>query len=166
MNNVKCDSMLNSFKLVRKGEDIYWVLQIKVVEDTSIRTFTRQFGSDIDFNGAFDQSAVNDAWNKANFPLTDYNLEYMFTFDELRFPAKLVNLSATRKCSKDDTWSTEYILNLIADPDKDEIKKLAYFVKHKEEDPETGKKVLMTYNTALEDPKLYEDPISAQNENV
>lgn len=166
MNSVKCDSMLNSFKLVRKGEDVYWVLQIKVIEDTSIRTFTKQFGNDIDFNGAFDQSAVNDAWNKANFPLEDYNLNYMFSFDELKFPATLTSLSATRKESKDGTWSTEYLLNLVADPDKDEIKKLAYFVKHKEEDPDTGKKVIKFYDTALEDPSIYESDTSTTSDNA
>lgn len=163
MNNVKFDSFINAFSLVRKGEDVFWTLQVKVHEETSIRTFPRQFGSDIDFNGAFDQSAVNDAWNKANFPVSDYNLEYMFTFDTLRFPAKLMNISATRKQAKDDTWSTEYVLTLMADPDKDEIKKLAYFVKHKEVDPETGKKVVMTYNTALEDPAIYADETTETN---
>lgn len=152
MNNIKFDSVLNSFKLVRKGEDIYWLLQLKVVEETSIRTFPKQFGTDIDFNGAFDQSAVNDAWNKANFPLEDYNLNYMLTFGEISLNAKLINISATRKLTKDDNWSTEYILNIQADPDKDQIKKLAYLVKYKEESPETGKKVLINFDTLLEEP--------------
>lgn len=152
MNSIKCDSVLNSLKLVRSGEDIFWTIQLKVTEETSIRTFPKQFGNDIDFNGAFDQSAVNDAWNKVNVPVADYNLNYNLTFGELLFEAKLMNISAVRKLTKEDVWMTEYTVTLTCDPDKDTIKKLAYYVKHKEEDPETGKKVLMTYNTILEDP--------------
>ena len=38
------------------------------------------------------------------------------------------------------------------------IKNIAWYVKHKEPDPETGKKVLMIYNTVLED--LAENPIA------
>ena len=38
------------------------------------------------------------------------------------------------------------------------IKNIAWYVKHKEPDPETGKKVLMTYNTVLED--LEQNPIT------
>lgn len=152
MNTINIDSTLTSFKLIRKGEDIYWSMQLKVVEDTSIRTLPRQFQGDINFNGAFDQSAAQDAWEKLSIPLNDYNLNYTVDFSELRFDATLVNISATRKEQKEGGWATEYIFTLNCDPDKDQIKKLAWYVKHKEEDPETGKKVIVTYPTVLQEP--------------
>lgn len=158
MNTARFDSSLANFKLVKKGEDMFWILQMKVIEDTSIRSFPRQFQQDIDFNGAFDQSAAQDAWDKVNIPLDAYTLEYKVTFSELIFPAKLIGISATRKESNDGVWSTEYILSFVCDPEKDMIKNIAWYVKHKEPDPETGKKVLMTYNTVLED--LEENPIA------
>lgn len=152
MNTIEFDSTLTSFKLVRKGEDIYWLLQLKVIEDTSIRTLIKQFQGDIDFNGAFDQSAAQDAWEKLSIPLTDYNLDYVMDFSDLRLDAKLLNLSATRHEMKEGGWATEYVFTLMCDPDKDMIKKLAWFVKHKEEDPETGKKVIVTYPTVFAEP--------------
>ena len=122
MNTARFDSSLANFKLVKKGEDMFWILQMKVVEDTSIRSFPRQFQQDIDFNGAFDQSAAQDAWDKVNIPLDAYTLEYKVTFSDLVFPAKLIGISATRKESNDGVWSTEYILSFVCDPDKDMIK--------------------------------------------
>lgn len=158
MNTIKFDSSLTSFKLVRKGEDMFWILQAKIVEDTSIRTFPKQFHGDVDFNGAFDQSAAQDAWEKLIIPLGDYSLEYKMTFSDLLFDVKLNNLTAVRKELKEGGWITEYTLDFICDPEKDMIKNIAWYVKHKEEDPDTGKKVLMTYNTVLED--LEENPIA------
>lgn len=150
MNTIKFDSMLTSFKLVRKSEDIFWILQAKITETTSIRTFPRQFMGDIDFNGAFDQSAAQDAWEKLIIPLHDYSLNYSMTFSDLKFDVKLNNITAVRKELKEGGWITEYSLDFVCDPEKDMIKKIAWYVKHKEEDPETGKKVLMSYNTVLE----------------
>ena len=151
MNTIKFNSSLSNFKLVKKGEDMFWILQMKVVEDTSIRSFPRQFQQDIDFNGAFDQSAAQDAWDKVNIPLDAYTLDYNVTFSDLSFAAKLISISATRKELNDGGWMTEYILSLVCDPDKDMIKNIAWYVKHKEPDPETGKKILMTYDTVFED---------------
>ena len=151
MNTIKFNSSLSNFKLVKKGEDMFWILQMKVVEDTSIRSFPRQFQQDIDFNGAFDQSAAQDAWDKVNIPLDAYTLDYNVTFSDLSFAAKLISISATRKELNDGGWMTEYILSLVCDPDKDKIKNIAWYVKHKEPDPETGKKILMTYDTVFED---------------
>lgn len=150
MNTIKFDSTLTSFKLIRKSEDIFWILQAKITETTSIRTFPRQFMGDIDFNGAFDQSAAQDAWEKLIIPLHDYSLNYSMTFSDLKFDVKLNNITAVRKELKEGGWITEYSLDFVCDPEKDMIKKIAWYVKHKEEDPETGKKVLMSYNTVLE----------------
>ena len=97
MNTIRFDSSLTSFKLVRKGEDMFWILQAKIVEDTSIRTFPKQFHGDVDFNGAFDQSAAQDAWEKLIIPLGEYSLEYKMTFSDLVFDVKLNNLTAVRK---------------------------------------------------------------------
>lgn len=158
MNTIRFDSSFTSFKLVRKGEDMFWILQAKIVEDTSIRTFPKQFHGDVDFNGVFDQSAAQDAWEKLIIPLGEYSLEYKMTFSDLVFDVKLNNLTAVRKELKEGGWTTEYTLDFICDPEKDMIKNIAWYVKHKEEDPDTGKKVLMTYNTVLED--LEENPIA------
>ena len=149
MNTAKFDSVLTAFKLVKRGEDTFWNVQFKVSEETSIRTFPRQFSPDIDFNGVFDQSAVNDAWDKTNIPVSDYNLHYMLDFSELSFEAKFLNFAAVRKHNNDDTWRTDYTLSFLCDPDKDTIKKLVYYVNRKEVNPMTGKKEVVAYPTVL-----------------
>lgn len=149
MNTAKFDSVLTAFKLVKRGEDSFWNVQFKVSEETSIRTFPRQFSPDIDFNGVFDQSAVNDAWDKTNIPVSDYNLHYMLDFSELSFEAKFLNIAAVRKHNNDDTWRTDYTLSFLCDPDKDTIKKLVYYVNRKEVNPMTGKKEVVSYPTVL-----------------
>lgn len=149
MNTIKFDSVLTAFKLVKRGEDSFWNVQFKVTEETSIRTFPKQFGNDIDFNGVFDQSAVNDAWDKTNIPVSDYNIHYLLDFSELSFEVKFLNIAAVRKQNNDDTWRTEYTLSFLCDPDKDTIKKLVYYVNRKEVNPMTGKKEVMTYPTVL-----------------
>lgn len=149
MNTAKFDSVLTAFKLVKRGEDSFWNVQFKVSEETSIRTFPRQFSPDIDFNGVFDQSAVNDAWDKTNIPVSDYNLHYMLDFSELSFEAKFLNIAAVRKHNNDDTWRTDYTLSFLCDPDKDTIKKLVYYVNRKEVNPMTGKKEVVAYPTVL-----------------
>ena len=149
MNTAKFDSVLTWFKLVKRGEDSFWNVQFKVSEETSIRTFPRQFSPDIDFNGVFDQSAVNDAWDKTNIPVSDYNIHYMIDFSELSFEAKFLNIAAVRKHNNDDTWRTDYTLSFLCDPDKDTIKKLVYYVNRKEVNPMTGKKEVVAYPTVL-----------------
>lgn len=149
MNTAKFDSVLTGFKLVKRGEDSFWNVQFKVSEETSIRTFPRQFSPDIDFNGVFDQSAVNDAWDKTNIPVSDYNIHYMIDFSELSFEAKFLNIAAVRKHNNDDTWRTDYTLSFLCDPDKDTIKKLVYYVNRKEVNPMTGKKEVVAYPTVL-----------------
>ena len=149
MNTAKFDSVLTGFMLVKRGEDSFWNVQFKVSEETSIRTFPRQFSPDIDFNGVFDQSAVNDAWDKTNIPVSDYNIHYMIDFSELSFEAKFLNIAAVRKHNNDDTWRTDYTLSFLCDPDKDTIKKLVYYVNRKEVNPMTGKKEVVAYPTVL-----------------
>lgn len=153
MNTIKFSSSLTSFKLVRKNEDMFWVLQAKVVENTSIRTFPKQFNGDIDFNGAFGQTAAQDAWEKLIIPVQDYSLNYKMTFSDLVFDVKLHTITAIRKELKEGGWITEYTLDFICDPEKDMIKSIAWYVKHKEEDPDTGKKVIAMYDTVLDEPE-------------
>lgn len=152
MNTIKFSGSIKGFKLVTKGEDGYWVLQIECVEDTSIRTFPNQFRGDIDFNGAFDSSAANDAWNKVNLPVADYNIKYNIQFSEISEEVKLTNIAATRKIIKgtENVWMTVYMLTFICDPEKDNIKSLAWFTNRKEIDPETGKKAFAVYDVTLE----------------
>lgn len=154
MAKIMFDSTLNNFKLIRKGEDVFWQIQLKVVEDSSVRSLTNQFKNDIDFNGAFDVNASRDAWDKLNIPVIGYNLTYGMKFSDLELEAKFVNIAATRKEGNDGIWSTEYILSFNCDPDKDMIKALALYVKRKETDPESGKKFVATYPTELAEPKI------------
>ena len=154
MNNVSFESTLTNFKLIRKGEDVYWQMQLKVVEDSSVRTIPQQFKNDIDFNGAFDVNATRDAWTKLMIPVFDYNLTYEMNFSELQLEAKLVDISAVRKEGSDGIWRTEYVFSFNCDPDKDMIKALALYVKRKETDPESGKKFVATYHTELSEPKI------------
>jgi hypothetical protein len=154
MRAVSFDSTLTNFKLIRKGEDVYWQLQLKAVESSSVRTITQQFKNDIDFNGAIDPNATRDAWDKLNIPVLNYNLTYDLQFSELELEAKLVNILLTRKEGKDGIWTTEYVFTLNCDPDKDMIKALALYVKRKETDTETGKKYVAAYHTEFSEPKI------------
>ena len=154
MNNVSFESTLTNFKLIRKGEDIYWQMQLKVVEDSSVRMIPQQFRNEIDFNGAIDNNATRDAWTSMTIPVADYNLTYQMSFSELELEAKLVNINVSRKEGNDGIWRTEYVLSFNCDPDKDMIKSLALYVKRKETDPESGKKFVATYHTELSEPKI------------
>lgn len=154
MNNVSFESTLTNFKLIRKGEDIYWQMQLKVVEDNSVRMIPQQFRNDIDFNGAIDNNATRDAWTSMGIPVADYNLTYQMNFSELEIEAKLVNIAVSRKEGNDGIWRTEYVFSFNCDPDKDTIKALALYVKRKETDPESGKKYVATYHTELSEPKI------------
>lgn len=154
MNNVSFESTLTNFKLIRKGEDIYWQMQLKVVEDSSVRMIPQQFRNDIDFNGAIDNNATRDAWTSMTIPVADYNLTYQMSFSELELEAKLVNINVSRKEGNDGIWRTEYVLSFNCDPDKDMIKSLALYVKRKETDLESGKKFVATYHTELSEPKI------------
>jgi hypothetical protein len=154
MNNISFESTLTNFKLIRKGEDVYWQMQLKVMEDTSIRMIPQQFRNDIDFNGAIDNNATRDAWTSMGIPVADYNLTYQMNFSELEIEAKLVNIAVSRKEGNDGIWRTEYVFSFNCDPDKDTIKALALYVKRKETDPESGKKYVATYHTELSEPKI------------
>lgn len=159
MNTIRFQSTLNKFSHVKKHDDVYWQMQLKIIEDSSIRTFIPQFNGDIDFNGAFDHCAVNDVWTKMIIPLTDYKLNYVVQYNDIIIDAQLISIAAIRKETKptgDDPggiWQTEYTLTFTCDPDKDMIKNLILYEKRKEEDLETGKKVLKQYPTVLSEPE-------------
>ena len=151
MNTIRFDSTMVKFSPVRKQEDVYNILQLKVVEDSSIRSLPQQFKGQIDLSNVFQPAASNDPWDKINIPVSEYRMDYTITFSDCQFEAKLENIAAAIKIDRAGVPSTEYTLTFQKELDKDLDSKLSLYLKRKEEDPETGKKALMFYNTVLEE---------------
>lgn len=148
METIKFSGTMTKFNVNVKKDNIYTCFSVQVVEDSSVRTFPRQF-SRIDL-GVFDSVAQNDVFDKINVPCEDYNLQYKVNFENLEFDAKLESISAAIK-RKNDVPYTTYTLNFHKEIDKNIDLQLASFVKYKEEDPETGKKVVKLFNIDLEE---------------
>ena len=145
-DKIRFSSTMTKISSNIKKEDVYVFFTLKVVEDTSVRTFPSQFHT-IDL-GVFDSIANNDVFNKINIPADDYNLSYNIKFDELEFGAKLESINATVKHTKDGTAYTEYNLNFVKSLDKEIDTKLSYFLKLKEADEE-GKKHIKWIDTTM-----------------
>ena len=148
-DKIRFSSTMTKISSNIKKEDVYVFFTLKVVEDTSVRTFPSQFHT-IDL-GVFDSIANNDVFNKINIPADDYNLSYNIKFDELEFSAKLESINATVKHTKDGTAYTEYNLNFVKSLDKEIDTKLSYFLKLKEADEEGKKHIKWIDTTMTED---------------
>lgn len=143
---IRCSVTMTKFNINVKKDNIYTCFSLQVVEDSSVRTFPRQFER-IDL-GIFDNVAHNDVFDKLNIPCEEENLKYIVDFEGLNFEAKLDTMSAVIK-KKNDVPYTVYTLNFIKEIDKEVDLKLASFVKYKEEDPETGKKKVKYFNLVM-----------------
>lgn len=148
-DKIRFSSTMTKISSNIKKEDVYVFFTLKVVEDTSVRTFPSQFHT-IDL-GVFDSIANNDVFNKINIPAEDYNLSYNIKFDELEFGARLESINATVKHTKDGTAYTEYNLNFVKSLDKEIDTKLSYFLKLKEADEEGKKRIKWIDTTMTED---------------
>ena len=151
MNTLKFSSTMTKFQPIIKKENVIVCFQLKVVEDTSVRTFPQQFRSQIDLMPVFDVNATQDVWSKMNIPVSDYRMNYKITFGDKTFNGKLEQIDATRKEAKDGTWSTEYILTFVKELENDLDTNLSSMLKYKAVDPETGKKQLVWFDTTLEE---------------
>ena len=138
-DTIRFSSTMTKISSNIKKEDVYVCFTLKVVEDTSVRSFPGQFHT-IDL-GVFDSIANNDVFNKINIPAEDYNLTYKVNLGELEFNAKLESIN-------EGTAFTEYNLNFIKSLDKDVDTKLSYFLKLKETDEE-GKKRIKWIDTTM-----------------
>ena len=145
---IRCQATMTKFNVNVKKEDIWTCFSLQVMEDTSVRTFPRQFNR-IDL-GVFDSVANNDVFDKINVPCDDYNLQYTMDFEDLQFDVKLESISAAIKHTKTGTPYTVYNLNFVKEIEKEVDLKLASFVKYKEEDPESGKKITHLYRNGVE----------------
>ena len=148
-DTIRFSSTMTKISSNIKKEDVYVFFTLKVVEDTSVRTFPSQFHT-IDL-GVFDSIANNDVFNKINIPAEDYNLSYNIKFDELEFGARLESINATVKHTKDGTAYTEYNLNFVKSLDKEIDTKLSYFLKLKEADEDGKKRIKWIDTTMTED---------------
>lgn len=145
---IMCSVTMTKFNVNVKKDNIYSCFSLQVVEDSSVRTFPRQFNR-LDLS-VFDSVANNDVFDKLNIPCSEDNLQYIIDFEGLNFEAKLDSMSAVIK-RKNDVPYTVYTLNFIKEIDKEVDLKLASFVKYKEEDPETGKKKVKYFNLVMND---------------
>jgi hypothetical protein len=149
MSDIKFKAVMTKFQPIIKKEAVIVSFQLKVTEDSSIRTFPQQFRGQIDLMSLFASNATQDVWLKASIPLADYRMKYEMTFDQYVFDARLDHIDTTRKEAKDGTWSTEYNLSFIKELDKDLDTNLSSLLKYKAIDPETGKKVTVQFDTTL-----------------
>lgn len=138
---------MTKFNVNVKKDNIWTCFSLQIVEDTSVRTFPRQF-SRIDL-GIFDSVANNDVFDKINVPCDEYNLKYTMNYEDLQFDVKLESINAAVKHDKAGVPFTVYNLNFVKEIDKEVDLKLASFVKFKEEDPETGKKKVKFFNVEM-----------------
>lgn len=145
-DTIRFSSTMTKISSTIKKEDVFVSFTLKVLEDSSVRTFPGQFHT-IDLS-VFDSMATNDVFNKINIPADDYNITYKVNLGDLEFDAKLESLNATVKHTKDGTAYTEYNLNFVKSLDKDVDTKLSYFLKLKETDEE-GKKRIKWIDTTL-----------------
>lgn len=111
---------------------------VVVTEETSVRTFPGQFKHPK--MDVFDSIANNDIFDKISIPCKDYLVEYDMVFGDTAFVAKLDNLSATIKHTKDGSPFTVYTLRFVKEVEKDIDWQLSCYAKLKEENEE-GKKV-------------------------
>ncbi len=145
-DTIRFSSTMTKISSNIKKEDVFVCFTLKVLEDSSVRTFPGQFHT-IDLS-VFDSMATNDVFNKINIPADDYNIEYKVNLGDLEFNAKLESINANVKHTKDGTAYTEYNLNFIKSLDKDVDTKLSYFLKLKETDEE-GKKRIKWIDTTM-----------------
>ena len=108
MNTIRFDSVMTKFQPNIKKEDVYVMFQLKVNEDSTIRSLPQQFKKQIDLSNIFSASASNDNWDKVNIPLTDYRMKYTVDFAGMQFEAKLENIAAVIKVDKTGVPNTEY----------------------------------------------------------
>lgn len=145
-DTIRFSSTMTKISSTIKKEDVFVSFTLKVLEDSSVRTFPGQFHT-IDLS-VFDSMATNDVFNKINIPAEDYNIEYKINLGDLEFNAKLESINANVKHTKDGTAYTEYNLNFVKSLDKDVDTKLSYFLKLKETDEE-GKKRIKWIDTTM-----------------
>lgn len=145
---IRYSATMTKFNVNVKKDNIYSCFSLQVLEDSSVRTFPRQFNR-IDL-GVFDSVANNDVFDKINVPCEVYNLKYVMQYEGLEFEVKLESISANIKKTKTDVPYTVYNLNFVKEIDKDIDLKLAQFVKYKEEDVETGKKVVKYFSVEMD----------------
>lgn len=142
------DSILVSDKIIARGDRTLKSFTLKIVEDTSVRTFIRQFNTDFDVS-MFGTSAAQDSFNHINIPLQANNISYDMTFAGIAFEAKLDCMSAAIKQKKDGTYMTTYTFTFVKelDPAVDGIISATFKNKYVDE---KGKKQLTQYATTLD----------------
>lgn len=141
------DSKMTAFNVVVKKDNIFTSFNLQVIEDTSVRSFPKQFK--YPELTAFGSNATEDIFDKINIPCDDYLVEYDMKFGDTEFVAKLENISATIKKTKDGSPYTIYNLRYVKELDKELDPKLSTYLKVKEVDAETGKKKDKFFNTEM-----------------
>lgn len=142
------DSMLVSDKTIARGDRTLKCFTLKIIEDTSVRTFIKQFNTDFDVS-MFGINAAHDSFNHINIPLRANNISYNMTFADIAFEAKLDSVSAAIKQKKDGTYTTTYTFTFVKelDPAVDGIISATFKNKYVDE---KGKKQLTQYATTLD----------------
>lgn len=160
--SVRLETKMTKFQTVNNNNNFSMVIQLKCIEDSSIRTLPQEFKEDFDFTELFQQLVINDKWDKINLPLTDYNLKYDVEFADVLFTAKLDSITAVNKKRKkkapqidgapdgDDIVSitAEYVLNFTKEVDNNLDTKISLYLNRKEVDEE-GKMYPAKYQTIL-----------------
>lgn len=147
MADILFDSKMTSFKFDVKKENLLTTFTLQVTEETSVRSFVKQFKYPV--LDVFASTANGDIFDKISIPCSDYLVKYKMNLGDLEFEVKLENISATIRHTKDGTPYTIYNLRYVKELDKDLDPKLSTFLKVKVVDPETGKKSDKYFNTEM-----------------
>lgn len=145
---ISFDSVLVGDRTIVRKENTLKQFTLKIVEDTSVRSFIKQFSSDFDVS-MFGTTAVQDSFNRINIPLQANNISYKVSFAGIAFEAKLDCVSAAIKRKKDGTYMTTYTFTFVKEIDPSVDGVLSSSLKNKETD-EKGKKKLIQYATTLD----------------
>lgn len=142
------ESMLVSDKIIARGDRTLKSFALKIIEDTSLRSFIKQFNADFDVS-MFGACAAQDSFNHINIPLQANNILYDMTFAGIAFEAKLDSVSAVIRQKKDGTYMTTYTFTFVKelDPTVDGVISATFKNKHVDEN---GKKQLTQYATTLD----------------
>lgn len=127
----------------------YVQVVIKHINEGDVQTLMTTFEQALDtthIQNVFDYPTM---WSKMTFDVSDYKPNYyLVEFDEIEFNARLQKIDIVKKNVEgiDSFEYNFYLKKEISDIDS----KTAYiYLKHKEDDDRTGKKVLVEYSTTI-----------------
>lgn len=134
--------MMTNIKLNVKELQVKNTISIKTVQSSNYALlYSLSKGYDINV----DDLIKNDSWSKLSIPVDSYCIDVDVQFDEVTFPARLMDINVVKKQTSECTYNLEYVLNFEKEYDKSDIDFILPYLKAREpietfDEPEDGKK--------------------------